>query len=198
MNAEQEDMDITLPMLETIGRQSDITQRSLAKQLNLALGLTNSYLKNSVRKGLIKIEQVPANRYLYYLTPKGLAEKGRLAAKYLKRSFDFYRQASDDCFQLFQQCREQGWDNVVICGVSDLAEIAILQAAKAEVEIVGVFDKRHKLEHFFGKASWQDLACLPQDPVCLITALERPLRMRQALLKVTAEERVLVPAILKI
>jgi len=110
MNAPDEDMDITLPLLQSIEQQSDLTQRSLSKRLGLALGLTNSYLKHCIRKGLIKIEQVPANRYLYYLTPKGFAEKSRLTAKYLSSSFQFYRRASDACLQLFEQCLSEGWD----------------------------------------------------------------------------------------
>ena len=198
MNADYEETEITLPILESIEAQSDLTQRSLAKQLNLALGLTNSYLKCCVRKGLIKIEQVPANRYLYYLTPKGFAEKSRLTAKYLKHSFGFYRNASNDCFQVLMQCHQAGWHDVVICGVSDLAEIAILQAARAEVNIIGVYDERHKLDVFFGKPAWQTLTSLPQDPVCMITAVDRPQRFKKKLVTVAAEEKILAPAMLKL
>ena len=198
MNADYEETEITLPILESIEAQSDLTQRSLAKRLNLALGLTNSYLKHCVRKGLIKIEQVPANRYLYYLTPKGFAEKSRLTAKYLKHSFQFYRNASDDCFRVLVQCREAGWNDVVVCGVSDLAEIAILQAARAEINIVGVYDEQHQLDTFFGKPAWQTLAALPKDPVCVITAVDQPQRCKKKLLTITAEEKILAPDILKL
>ena len=43
--------------------------------MGVALGLANSYLKRCIRKGFIKITEAPANRYLYYLTPQGFAEK---------------------------------------------------------------------------------------------------------------------------
>jgi len=195
MNADHEEMEITLPILESIEAQSNLTQRSLAKRLNLALGLTNSYLKRCIRKGLIKIEQVPANRYLYYLTPKGFAEKSRLTAKYIKNSFQFYRQASDACLQVFQQCAAKGWLEIVICGVSDLAEIAILQAAQAKVTIIGVYDDRHKLDSFFGVPAWQILSELPREPVCVITAVDRPQSFKKKCLTVTTEDRVFVPHI---
>lgn len=198
MNADHEEMEITLPILELIEAQSDLTQRSLAKRLNLALGLTNSYLKHCIRKGLVKIEQVPANRYLYYLTPKGFSEKSRLTAKYLTGSFQFYRRASDDCFHIFERCRFLGWSDIVICGVSDLAEIAILQAAKAEVNIVGVYDERHKLNSFFGKPSWQIFEALPKEPVCMITALDYPLCFKKKLLAITTENKIFAPAILRL
>lgn len=197
MNADHEEMEITLPLLEEIEAQSDLTQRTLAERLNLALGLTNSYLKRCVRKGLVKIEQVPANRYLYYLTPKGFAEKSRLTAKYLKESFHFYRRASDDCFNIFEKCSAKGWNKIVICGVSDLAEIAILQAKRAEVEIIGVYDERHELDSFFDVPLLL-LEELPKELVCFIASVERPQQFKKKLLAITKEDRILAPAILKL
>ena len=44
-------------------------------------------------KGLVKMSQVPLNRYAYYLTPQGFAEKSRLTAEYLSVSFNFFRRA---------------------------------------------------------------------------------------------------------
>jgi len=80
---------LTLELLEAIEARSDVTQRHLADRLGVALGLANSYLKRCARKGLIKVHQAPANRYLYYLTPQGFAEKARLTGEYLTSSLDF-------------------------------------------------------------------------------------------------------------
>ena len=62
--------EITLGLLEAVQADGALTQRSAASQLGIALGLTNAYLKRCVKKGLIKVKQVPPNRYSYYLTPK--------------------------------------------------------------------------------------------------------------------------------
>ena len=75
MNTKHKQETLTLEILEAIEAQSDVTQRSMAKRMNVALGLANSYLKRCVRKGWVKIHQAPANRYLYYVTPAGFAEK---------------------------------------------------------------------------------------------------------------------------
>ena len=131
MNNREREESLTLEILEAIEARSDVTQRHLARSTGIALGLTNSYLKRCVRKGLVKIHQAPANRYLYYLTPKGFTEKSRLTARYLSVSFAFYRKAGDSCRDAFQRCEKQGWNRVVLCGVSDLAEIASLRAHRA-------------------------------------------------------------------
>ena len=124
MNNRKREESVTLEILEAIEAQSDVTQRHLARRTGIALGLANSYLKRCVRKGLVKIHQAPANRYLYYLTPKGFAEKSRLTAQYLSYSFKFYRRAGQSCAEVFADCGKRGWNRITLCGASDLAEIA--------------------------------------------------------------------------
>ena len=133
---------IVLSVLTSIERDSSITQRKLANELGIALGLANAYLRRCVRKGLIKMSQVPLNRYAYYLTPQGFAEKSRLTAEYLAVSLDFFRRSRSDCVALFRQCEALGWRKVALYGAGDLAEIAILSASDTAVEVVCVIDSR--------------------------------------------------------
>jgi DNA-binding MarR family transcriptional regulator len=131
---------IVLSVLTSIERDSTITQRKLAGELGIALGLANAYLRRCVRKGLVKVRQVPLNRYAYYLTPQGFAEKSRLTAVYLAVSLDFFRRARSDCVTLFRQCEALGWRKVALYGAGDLAEIAILSAGETAVEVLCVID----------------------------------------------------------
>ena len=137
MNARDREESLTLGILETIESRNDLTQRHLADRLGIALGLANSYLKRCVRKGLVKVQQVPANRYLYYLTPQGFAEKSRLTALYLAKSFLLYRRASADYAALFAQCLAAGRRRVLFCGRSELGEIALLRARELGIQVLG-------------------------------------------------------------
>ena len=134
------DPEIVLGLLTSIERDSAITQRKLAGDLGIALGLANAYLRRCVRKGLVKMSQVPLNRYAYYLTPQGFAEKSRLTAEYLAVSFNFFRRARSDCAVLLRQCSARGWHRVALYGAGDLAEIAVLSAVESGVEVVCVID----------------------------------------------------------
>ena len=133
---------IVLSVLTSIERDSSITQRKLANELGIALGLANAYLRRCVRKGLIKMSQVPLNRYAYYLTPQGFAEKSRLTAEYLAVSLDFFRRSRSDCVALFRQCEALGWRKGALYGAGDLAEIAILSASETAIEVICVIDSR--------------------------------------------------------
>ena len=134
------DIEITLGLLNAVGENSAVTQRSIARELDIALGLANAYLKRCVRKGLIKVNQVPRNRYAYYLTPRGFAEKSRLTSTYLSMSFNFFRVARRQCSDVFAICREKGWERVALAGCSDVAEIATLCAREHNIKIVGIVD----------------------------------------------------------
>jgi DNA-binding MarR family transcriptional regulator len=137
------DPAIVLGVLTSIERDSAITQRKLAGDLGIALGLANAYLRRCVRKGLVKMSQVPLNRYAYYLTPQGFAEKSRLTAEYLAVSFNFFRRARGDCAVLLRQCGARGWRRVALYGAGDLAEIAVLSAGETGIEVVCVIDRGH-------------------------------------------------------
>ncbi len=192
---------LTLEILETIEKDSGVTQRHLATNLGVALGLANSYLKRCARKGLIKIHQAPANRYLYYLTPKGFTEKSRLTAKYLSSSFEFYRRASDSCKAVLDHCHKKGWHRVVLCGYSELAEIALLRAQEhgqaSDIEVIGIFDPEQSGKSRLGMPVWTQLEQIPANDALILTAFKQPELLLESLTNsVEDQSRVLVPSIL--
>lgn len=112
-----------LGLLDSVERNGGQSQRHLASELGIALGLVNAYLKRCIKKGLVKASQAPARRYVYYLTPQGFAEKSRLTVEYLSFSFSFFRQAKADCSVLFEVARANGQARVVLAGKSDLRKL---------------------------------------------------------------------------
>lgn len=194
-NAEKEDR-LTLQLLEVVGRQSDLSQRHMAKQMGVALGLANSYLKRCVRKGLVKVREAPANRYLYYLTPKGFSEKSRLTAQYLSISFSFYRKAGESCLRTFEACKHKGWNRVLLCGISDLAEIATVRALEAGIEIVGTYDADTHRARFMGRPVWRAFEDAAPFDVSVVTDLNAAAASYDRLVNRLDRARILVPDIL--
>ena len=199
MNAPQErEEQLVLELLDAVGKKNDVSQRHLARHLGVALGLANSYLKRCIRKGFIKITEAPANRYLYYLTPQGFAEKSRLTARYLTHSFSFYRQAGDSCDRVFTECRARGWKRLVLGGMSDLAEIASLRALDSEIEIIGTYDPHSERNRFVNKPVWHRVEdILPHDGL-MLTDLNATRLAHDHLLAVMPRDRILVPDILRL
>jgi DNA-binding MarR family transcriptional regulator len=135
-----EDARILLGLLESVERDGRRSQRHLAAEFGIALGLVNAYLKRCVRKGLVKVHEAPARRYTYYLTPQGFAEKSRLTVDYLSYSFSFFRRARADCMAALETAKQQGWSRIALAGASDLAEIAAICALECGITIVAIVD----------------------------------------------------------
>lgn len=181
---------LTLEILNEISDRSDVTQRHLAEHLGVALGLANSYLKRCVRKGFVKIQQAPANRYLYYITPQGFAEKSRLTAQYLGYSFDFYRHASAAMLQVANNCKTEGVNRVVFGGVSELAEIASIRFQDSGLELIGTYDPSSMLEKFVDRPVWRELDKVPPFDAAVFTALVPASRLYRQLVEVCGAENV--------
>jgi len=194
---EREDK-LTLDLLNAIEQRSDLSQRNLAQHMGIALGLTNSYLKRCARKGLVKVSEAPANRYLYYLTPKGFAEKARLTGHYLSDSLTFYRQAGESCSAIFDYCKKSNKERVLLCGVSELSEIALIRAMDAEISITGIYDPESSLDQLFSKPVWTDLAAVGDFDMCLLTSLNSPYEFYKSLISQIGKDRVLIPDVLGI
>jgi DNA-binding MarR family transcriptional regulator len=189
---------ITLGLLNAVEENSALTQRSVASELGIALGLTNAYLKRCVRKGLIKVSMAPANRYAYYLTPKGFAEKSRLTARYLSISFNFFRAAREQCAATFSECADQGWRRVLLAGAGDMSEIATLCADDLGLELVGILDPDADVDEIAGLAVFARLEDAGQYDAVVITDLREPQKTFNRLIKAVPSERVLAPRMLNV
>ena len=86
--------DELLKILREIKKNPKISQRELAANVNFSLGKLNYCLSALKIKGLIKMKNFQNNkkkiRYIYILTPKGLAKKTSMAINFLKRKMKEY------------------------------------------------------------------------------------------------------------
>ena len=145
-------------MLAQIEARPDVSQRSLARELGIALGLTNLLLRRLVRKGLVKIEGATPNRLMYCITPEGIAEKARLSRTYLENSIRFYREARERIRGRFDALStDLAWQpgatssekRVVFYGAGEVAEIGYVCLQDTDLTLVGVVDDS-RATAFFG------------------------------------------------
>jgi DNA-binding MarR family transcriptional regulator len=188
---------IVLGLLNSVEHDGDRSQRHIAAELGIALGLVNAYLKRCVKKGLVKVHDAPARRYAYYLTPQGFAEKSRLTVQYLSNSFSFFRLAKNDCARVFEAAKASGFDRLVLAGKSDLAEIAILCAVEAAVKIVAVVDRRSDDGRFVGVDVFKSYAEVREKfDAVVVTDVTRAKLSFDTAVEACGAERVLAPALL--
>ncbi len=190
--------EITLGVLNAVHDNSRVTQRTMAGELGIALGLTNSYLKRCIKKGLIKVQQAPANRYAYYLTPQGFSEKTRLAREYLTEGFQFFRVAREQCSSIFNDCVENDHFHIALHGLTDLAEIATLCAKDHNVNLVCIIDPSSQKEIYSGIPVFGEIPETITVDAFVITDLGNPQREFDRLARKIGGDRVYAPEILNV
>lgn len=189
---------VTLGLLDAVHDDPAISQRRLAGRLDIALGLANAYLKRCVRRGLVKVREVPPRRFAYYLTPQGLAEKTRLTAEFLRSGFVFYRKARDQYDALIEEARAAGVKRVALAGAGELAEVAMLCALGSGIEVAGVVDPGHRANRFRQAPLVGRLDSLPPVDAVLVTEMAAPQATWDRLAAEIGPARLFAPAILKI
>ena len=129
-----------LNILEEIQVDGQCSQRELARRSGLAVSYLNIYLKGLVRKGYVSVRDMPGRRLWYNLTPAGITEKARMTLEYMKWSLAKYRDIRERVNVVCQELREENRLDLVICGVSDAAEIFYLGALACGLRVVGIVD----------------------------------------------------------
>jgi len=188
--------EITLGVLNAVERNSRITQRDVAKHIGIALGLTNTYLKRCIKKGLIKVQQAPANRYAYYLTPRGFAEKSRLTGEYLSQGFQFFRLTRSQLISIFENCQQRKLKKIVLHGLTDIAEIAVLCCSNYKIQIVGIVDASSLLTEYTGIPIVSKMDDLASFDAIIITDLGNSETTFRNLSKDFSADRIFTPRIL--
>lgn len=144
-------------ILQEIASGNPISQRALAGNLGIALGMTNLLVRRLVRKGLVRVSRVRPNRLAYFLTPSGIAETARLSRDQFHNSVRLYASARDRVRASFEALSRQ-WPHarqeherkrVIFLGTGEVAEIAYVCLQETDLELAGVVDFQGR-ERFFG------------------------------------------------
>lgn len=143
------DSSRSLQLLSEISGEEPLSQRELSRRLGIAVGLVNSYLKNLISKGFVRVKNFPSNRYAYLLTPQGIAEKSRLAYQHLSYFTSLYTVARQDYLDLFRRLEDAGVREVAFCGVDEVAEVAYLSLRETGLKLVAVVDDERQGNVFF-------------------------------------------------
>ena len=86
--------EIKYRLMKMLEANPNLTQRQMAEQMGLSLGKFNYCIKGLVNAGIVRIDRFKTSDnkagYIYLLTPKGINEKARITANFLKRKLNEY------------------------------------------------------------------------------------------------------------
>ena len=136
----------TLTLFNTVEKSPDINQRKLAQELDISLGLTNTYFQRVLKKGWVRAKQVKPRRWLYFLTPQGALEKSRLSLSYMHRTLESFRELKNKGDGHLRILSEKGVTGIHLCGEEDLTEIISFCFTGFKIELLSVITEKTLLK----------------------------------------------------
>ena len=161
----------TLTLFNTVESRPGINQRQLARELDVSLGLTNTYFQRVLKKGWIRAKQVKPRRWLYFLTPQGALEKSRLSLSYLHRTLDSFRELKIKGDEHLRILSEKGVSGIHLCGEEDLTEVLSFCFSGFDIELLSVIQEKDLLADLKQKEK-PALPKLKSDELIMLASLE--------------------------
>lgn len=139
-------------ILSDIEAGAPVSQRSLSKDLGVAVGLVNLLIRRLVTKGYVKVTTIPAKRVKYALTPSGMAEKARISRAYFANTVRLYTETRERIRARLEEVSRDWPDaasgnganghekRVVFYGAGEVAEIAFVSLQSTDLKLVGIVD----------------------------------------------------------
>lgn len=104
MNDSVLDDETRYRLFKLVEEHPDMSQRQLAREMGVSVGKLNYCLRALVDIGLIKMGNFARSNhkfgYAYILTPKGIAEKSKVAARFLAKKEKEYEVLRAELFEL--------------------------------------------------------------------------------------------------
>ena len=103
--------DTYFRVMRILQENPDLTQRELAEKLGVSVGGLNYCLNALMDKGWVKMQNFQNSKnkfkYVYLLTPQGIAEKVALTSRFLERKMLEYETLKAEIESLHQDAKQQ-------------------------------------------------------------------------------------------
>ena len=133
-------------ILQAIASGRPFTQRSLAGEMGVALGLTNLLIRRLVAKGYVKMGGMGTRHVRYLMTAAGWEALGRVTRLSLENTVHLYTETREQIrislSAVSAHCPADaaGHKRVVFYGAGDVAEIAFVSLQRTDLTLAGVVD----------------------------------------------------------
>lgn len=154
LGADAPDNEYHRKILQAIASGRPITQRSLASELGVALGLTNLLIHRLVSKGYVKMAGFSARHVRYLMTASGWDALGRATRRSLQNTVNLYTETREQIRATLSLVSAgcppdaQGRKPVVFYGAGDVAEIAYVSLQSTDLTLIGVVDDKRQGRFF--------------------------------------------------
>ncbi|MDP1544939.1 MAG: winged helix-turn-helix transcriptional regulator [Anaerolineales bacterium] len=122
-------------LLDEIAQDSMVTQASLSRRLDIAVGSVNWYIKRLIGRGWVKASHLDRTRLKYDLTPEGMRIFTQRAVSYAQDSLKVYGSLREKAKALAADLKQKGFESVYLNGDDEMMDILRLTCMEAGLSI---------------------------------------------------------------
>jgi DNA-binding MarR family transcriptional regulator len=112
------DVAVLQEISDTLQKQPMASQRILAENTGMSIGLMNAVLKRFVERGWIMLSNVNMRKLSYAVTPAGIAELAARSQTFAKRTFALANDYNQIICSLIEDSVKSGKNEVILYGQS--------------------------------------------------------------------------------
>ncbi len=173
-------------ILSVVEQGKASSQRSISRELGIALGLANILVVRLAKRGLIRLVRVRPSRVLYLITPAGIAEKARLSVNRLVAGIESYVEMRDRIRESFARLSSAwppglGTKRIVFLGTGEVAEIGFVCLQDTDLNLVAVVELGggtprarflHREVHEFSSVTGETVGGIPYDRLLVMSFVD--------------------------
>lgn len=129
-----------LAILDTLSRDSSISQFELGRQLNLSGAMVNQYLKQLQSDGLVEFLPVNGKSYRYSLTDEGQQSRRKMFSAYSSETVRLYSTIKDFVLDKLEVLEVEGKRRLALFGASETCEVVLSALRDSRFQVVTLLD----------------------------------------------------------
>ena len=127
------DVAILQTIADTLKEDSLASQRVLAENAGISVGLMNAILKRFAERGWIMLTHVTLKKLSYALTPTGIAELTAYSQSFVKRTFAIASKYNETLCNIVAQAKKEGKTKIVLYGNSHIKFLLVYVCQKFQL-----------------------------------------------------------------
>lgn len=129
-----------LAILDTLSRDSSISQFELGRQLNLSGAMVNQYLKQLQSDGLVEFLPINGKSYQYALTKEGQQSRRKMFSDYSSETVRLYSAIKDFVLAKLVFLELEGKLRLTLFGASETCEVVLSALRDSSFKVVTLLD----------------------------------------------------------
>lgn len=121
---------------DTLKEEPMASQRVLAENAGMSIGLMNAVIKRFVERGWLMLTNVNLKKLCYAVTPEGLAELSQRSQSFAKRTFAIANKYNEAICAAVADAKKQGKTTLVLYGKSYIRFLLVYACQTLEVEFI--------------------------------------------------------------